>query len=214
MKLKRQYDMTARVAKAEATKARIRACAAELYAGRAIEDFTLEEVAARAETTVQTVLRMFGSKAELLSEALYEMADRGIGLKITPPGEIPAAIAAIFDVYETMGDHVIQRLNDESRLPALKPALDIGRNNHRSWVKKVFAPQLAQASGSELTQLLNALVAATDIYVWKLLRRDRGLGRNASQAVVQKLVEGVTQQEKSHGKDSLAELVRRREPAA
>jgi AcrR family transcriptional regulator len=211
---KRQYDMAARAAKTAATTARIRASAMALYSERAIEDFTLDEIAARAGTTVQTVLRIFGSKEDLLFAALSELAASGLSLKVTPPGDVAAAVAAIFDVYETMGDLVIQRLNDERRYPAFKPVLEEGRQNHRAWVKTAFAPYLAREEGHLRTQLLNALVAATDVYVWKLLRRDRGIGRTAAEAVVRKLVEGVTQQEKTDGAHSLAELVRRREPAA
>lgn len=217
-KEKRRYVMTARAAKADATRERIRASAMELYCQRAIEDFTLEAVADRAETTVQTVLRIFGSKEDLLFAALGELAASGVSLKVTPPGDITAAVSAIVDVYETMGDLVIQRLNDERRHPALKPLLDQGRQNHRDWVKTAFAPQLQHHHGSQRMQLLNALIAATDVYVWKLLRRDRGLSRAATEAVMCRMITGATQQETSDGEergsDSLAELVRRREPAA
>jgi len=211
---KRPYVMTARAAKAEATRERIRASAIELYSGGAIEEFTLDEVARRAGTTVQTILRTFGSKEDLLFSALEIMADSGVPLRTTPPGDIAEAVTAIFDVYETMGDFVIRRLNDEQRHPALKPLLDVGRHGHRAWVKTAFAPCLRELHGSEQTQLLHALTAVTDVYVWKLLRRDRGLSRAASESVVRKLIKGVVQQETSHGTDSLAELVRRREPAA
>ena len=206
--------MIARTAKAEATRERIRSSAIELYCGRAIEDFTLEEVAGRAGTTVQTVLRAFGSKGNLLFAALSELAASGAGLKATPPGDVRAAVAALFDVYEAMGDFVIQRLNDEQRHPELKPLLDQGRENHRDWVKTAFAPQLLRRQAGERAQLLEALDAATDVYVWKLLRRDRGLSRPAAEAVVRRLIIGVTQKEKADGTNSLAELVRRRQPAA
>lgn len=212
--VKRHYDMTTRAAKTQATTERIRASAMALYNERPIEHFTLEEIARRAGTTVQTVLRIFGSKEDLLFAALAELAATGVSLKVTPPGDIPAAVAAIFDVYETMGDLVIQRLGDERRYPALKPILEQGRQNHRAWVKTAFAPYLEQQEGNRRTLLLNALVAATDVYVWKLLRRDRSLGRAAAQDVVRSLVEGITRKEMSDGSHSLAELVRRREPAA
>jgi AcrR family transcriptional regulator len=178
-----------------------------------IETFTLDEIAARAGTTVQTVLRIFGSKEDLFLAALSEMVAGGVALKVTPPGDIPAAVAAIIDVYETVGDVVIQRLNDERRYPALKTILEQGRQNHRDWVKTAFAPYIARKEGNQRALMLNALVAATDVYVWKLLRRDRGVGRAAAEAVVRKLVEGVTHQEMSDG-HSVVELVGRREPAA
>jgi AcrR family transcriptional regulator len=215
MKLrKRHYDMTARAAKAEATKVRIRAAAAELYCSAPLEDFTLEAVAGRAETTVQTVLRIFGSKDELTYTALGEMAAGGVFLKSAPPGDIKAVVSTFFDIYEAVGDLVMQRLNEERRRPALKPALDQGRENHRDGVRTAFAPQLDRLRGAARAELLTTLVVITDVYVWKLLRRDMALSRPAAEAVVRKMILGVTEQEKHDGTDPLAELVGRRQPAA
>jgi AcrR family transcriptional regulator len=191
-KTRRRYVMTARTAKAEATKARIRAGAVQLYCERAIEDFTLEEVAERAGTTVQTVLRAFASKDNLVLAALEELAARGASLKPTPPGDVAAAVRAIYDIYETTGDLIIQRLNDEHRHPTLKPTLDQGREGHRDWVKTAFAPQLERQSGAARAQLFNILLVATDVYVWKLLRRDRTLRRSAAEAVVCRMITSVT----------------------
>jgi AcrR family transcriptional regulator len=216
-KTKRPYVMTARAAKAEATRARIRASAMHLYCDRAIENFTLDEVAQRAGTTVQTVLRAFGSKDRLIFEALDELAATGMPVKPTPPGDVAAAVKAVFDIYEAMGDLVIQRLNDERRRPALEPLLEKGRDNHRGLVKTLFAPQLERCSGSARAQLMHILLVATDVYVWKLLRRDRALSRPAAEAIVRRMIDSVTKdskEETSDGKNLMAELVGRREPAS
>ncbi len=214
-KSSRRYVMTARAEKSAATRERIRMSAMRLYREHAMEDFTLDEVAARAETTVQTVLRMFGSKDQLILAALEEMATGGVPLKPTPPGDVAAAVSVLFDLYETVGDVVVQRLNDEQRRPALKPGLDLGRENQSDWLKITFAPQLERRRVSARTRLHNALIAATDVYVWKVLRRDRGLTRAAAEAVVRDIVTGlVTSEEKADGPNSMAELVGRREPAA
>jgi AcrR family transcriptional regulator len=212
--VKRSYVMTARAAKAEATKARILASAMQLYTERAIEDFTLDEVAERSEVTVQTLLRVFGSKDKLILAALGELAANGMSLKPTPPGDVDAAVTAIFDVYETMGDLVIQYLNDERRRPSLVAILQQGRKNHRDWVKSVFAPQLKLQSGVARSQLSNILDVATDVYVWKLLRRDQALSRPAAEAIVRRLVKSVSSTEGADVKDSLAQLVGRRQPAS
>ena len=183
---KRRYAMAARAAKAEATKARIRVSAMELYCQRPIEDFTLEEVADRAGVAVRTVLRAYPSKDELVYAALDEMAAGGVYLKPTPPGDIKAGVSAFFDIYETVGDLVLQRLSDERRRPGLKPSLDQGRENHRDGVKVIFAPQLEQRRGAARAELFNMLVVMTDVYVWKLLRRDMALTRPAAEAIVAK----------------------------
>src|SRR5579872_6695258 len=202
----RPYVMTARAAKAAATRARIRASAAALYREQPIEDFTLEEVARRAETTVQTVLRIFGNKEQLIYAALEEMVEHGMPLKPTAPGDVPAAVAAIFDIYEGMGDLVLERLADEHRRPALKAGLEEGRKNHREGVRTAFGLQLAGASGNTRAQLFEMLTLLTDVYVWKLLRRDRKLGRRAAETIVCKMIEGVTLKETADGEDTLAEL--------
>jgi AcrR family transcriptional regulator len=208
--VKRRYAMTARAAKAEATKARIRAAAVELYRNAPLEDFTLETVASQAETTVQTVLRVFGSKDELIYAALEDMAAGGVFLRPTPAGDVKAGVSAFFDIYESVGDLVMERLNEERRRPALKASLDQGRENHRDGVRTVFAPQLDRLHGAARAQLLNTLAVITDVYVWKLLRRDMGLSRPAAEAIVRNMILGVTKQEKADGADSLAELVGRR----
>jgi AcrR family transcriptional regulator len=214
MKAARPYVMTARAAKAAATRARIRAAAIALYTDRPIEDVTLEEVARRAQTTVQTLLRAFVSKEELVYQALDDVAATGVPLKETPPGDVAAAVAAFHDIYEAMGDLVIQRLADEHRRPALKPGLEAGRRNHRAGVEAAFAPQLARVGGDERSRLVTILITATDVYVWKLLRRDMALNRTEAEAIVCRIIEGVTLKEEADGEHTLVELVGRRQPAA
>lgn len=203
--------MTARAAKAEATKTRIRTSAMALYCERPIADFTLEAVAARAGVAVRTILRAFPSKDALIYAALEEMAAGGVFLKPAPPGDVKAAVTAFFDIYESVGNFVIERLAEERRRPALKASLDQGRENHRDGVQTVFAPQLQRRHGAARTQLLTMLVTLTDVYVWKLLRRD--MARAAAEAIVASMIVSVTAQEKSHGTDAVAELVGRRQPA-
>ena len=205
---KRRYSMTARATKAQATRDRICSAAASLYRERPVEDFTLEDVAHRAQTTVQTVLRAFGSKEDLMLAALTALVQSGTAIKPSRPGDVGAAVREIFDIYETVGDVVIARLGDERRMPALKPSLDEGRASHREWVAQAFAPFLR--GDSDLFEMLNVL---TDVYVWKLLRRDRGFDRAAAESIVFTMIASILK-ESTDGKDAVAELVGRRQPPA
>ncbi|MGD0561921.1 MAG: TetR/AcrR family transcriptional regulator [Roseiarcus sp.] len=213
--VKRPYDLTSRAAKAEATRERILEQAVQLYREWGTERFTLDEIARHAGTTVQTVLRAYASKDKLLLRVLDRLAAGGAEwLKPTEPGDIAAAVGAIFDVYETIGDLVMRELGEESRLPALKPALDRGRANHCAWVKELFAPQLGELTGAARAARFAVFVVATDVYVWKKLRRDLALSRREAEAIVLRMIKRDIQREDDHGSDSLAELVGRREPAA
>ncbi len=213
-KPKRPYSMARRAEMAAQTRARILDGAVALYIERSIEHFTLDEVAERAGTTVQTVLRAFESKENLLLAALFRLAEGGETLKATTPGDVPAAVDAIYDLYETMGDLLMQRLADERRLPAIKPSLDAGRNHHRRWVEAIFAPLVEKAPKAERAEILDALTAATDIYVWNKLRKDRGLNREAAAAVVRRMVLSLATREEGNVQNPVAELVGRRQPAA
>jgi hypothetical protein len=81
-------------------------------------------------------------------------------------------------------------------------------------VKDVFAPQLRAHRGAAREAMFAIFVVATDVYVWKKLRRDLALSRREAEAIVLRMIKRDIQREDDHGSDSLAELVGRREPAA
>ena len=66
-------------------------------------------------------------------------------------------------------------------------AAEAGRAYHRAWVVRCFGPWAQEPD----PQVVDALVAATDLYVWKLLRLDLGRTRRATEAVVARLVRSV-----------------------
>lgn len=187
MRARRAYSMTVRDQKAAATRQRIVDVARELFT--ASTAFTLDEVARRADTSVQTVLRAFGSKERLVVAAIgtirEDAPDRG-----EVPTSMPEAIDQLLDDYEEIGDRVIRMLAEEGRIPEFATAAEIGRAQHRGWVEAAFASGLEALPPRERRDATTALVAATDVYVWKLLRRDLGLDRTAAQAAVTRLVRG------------------------
>lgn len=70
---------------------------------------------------------------------------------------------------------MIRMLALEERVPALATLLANGRAGHRAWVQEAFADQLPPAGDPGRDQAVRLHVVATDIYTWKLLRRDMGL---------------------------------------
>lgn len=208
----RAYSMERRSAMAEATKARIRLAAVELHAERLWDGFTLQEVARRAGVTVQTVLRVYGSKEALALLALEASALRD-RRPSSPPGDVAAAIRALYQDYEEIGDRVIRCLAEEPRRPALASQVEAGRRAHRQWLATVFAPQLRARVGRARERLLHALIVATDVYAWKVLRRDLGLDRDVAEGVVGTMIAALLQ-EGPDGKVSLGVLGRRRQSDA
>ena len=187
MKAIRPYVMRARAESADRTRQRILEATGNELWERRVSEVRLEDVAARAEVTVQTVLRIFGSKSDLVELALEPVRRRIMRQRESAePGDIEGTISALFDHYEQMGDFVIRSLAEEQKLPELRESLERGRKAHRRSIQRQFAPQLAGREDKKL--VLDCLVVACDVYTWKLLRRDAARNRSEAEACVRHLV--------------------------
>ncbi len=190
---KRQYRMSARARRSEATGARIRAVALERFLTQPYDDVTLAGVAEGAGVTVPTLLAHFGRK-----EDLFVAAGQGRLEQITssrdeaPAGDLAAAVRNLFDSYEADGDGVLHLLAEEDRFPAVRLMTDKGRAYHRAWAERVFAPSLEALSGAELARRIAQLIVMTDLFAWKLMRRDMKLGRRQAEEAMFEMVTTLT----------------------
>jgi len=182
MKAQRAYTMDLRAAAAEATRERILDTAAEAFLEHWYDDVTIASVAKHAGVSGQTVLNHFGGKEQLAAAAYDRMAEQVVAKRYAPaPGDIRALVEALLEDYETTGDTIVRLLALEEKVPSLQPLLARGRESHREWVETMFqAPALTPE-----------LVVATDVYTWKLLRRDQGLSRDETVASILTIVEAL-----------------------
>jgi AcrR family transcriptional regulator len=171
---KRAYRQDARAKAAEQTAERIVAAFAKRMATDWFDQITLDEIARDAGVTVPTIIRRFGSKEGLLKPTWAMMEIEVNKRRHMPVGDPVKAVRAIVDDYEEIGDFVIRALAQEERYPLFKPLNDIGRAHHHGWVESVFARWLNDLPPAERKRRHDALIVATDIYVWKLVRRDMG----------------------------------------
>jgi AcrR family transcriptional regulator len=188
----RRYEMRVRAASAAATTDRILCAARARFGSELYDDVTLDDVAADAVVSVQTVLRRFGSKEGLVQAVraavqpeIFAQRDEAAS------GDVPAAVANLVEHYERYGDEVLHLLHQEHRVQAFAEITSTGRTFHLRWAKRVFAPWLAQRSGADRARLQAQLVAVCDVYTWFLLRRQAGLSKKATLRAITELVEGV-----------------------
>jgi len=187
--VKRRYRMGARAEATAATRRSIAEAFLALFGERHYDEVTLERVAERAGVSVQTVIRHFGSKDELFVNVAREFGEAEFARRAEAPvGDVAGAIRTVVDHYERVAEIVLSLLAQEDRLEALREAADMGRRGHYDWVDRVFEPHLAAASAGERRRRRGQLVALTDIYVWKLLRRDLGFGRRQTEAAMTEMV--------------------------
>jgi AcrR family transcriptional regulator len=153
---------------------------------------TLSSTAERAGVSVQTILRSFGSQPGLVQAAAEEAWRRVADQRSQAPvGDIPASIKVLFIHYETYGDRLIQGRAREGAVPELSAGLNRARADHRRWVARTYRPLLAALPEAERERALNGLVAVTDVYCWKVLRRDLALDRREAEATLAAMVVAV-----------------------
>jgi AcrR family transcriptional regulator len=184
--------MEARAQSAKATRERILDAAIELHRVRLRNDIRLQDITALAEVSEMTVLRIFGSKFNLLQLALDRARDDIVAQRQeATPGDVAGSISVLFEHYEQVGDLVLGNLALESSDPAVRQIVRMGREDHRQWIERQFGPQLEGRPDQERADLVDGLIVACDVYVWKRLRRDMDRSRQSSIQTIQRLVEGL-----------------------
>jgi AcrR family transcriptional regulator len=182
------------VARAEGmvdTRERIVQAALKLALEQAYEDVTLAAIAEAAGVSHQTVLNHFASK-ENVAAAAGDMLDRQTraARDKARPDDHPRAIAILVGEYERFGDAAARWAMASERLGSLAPLLDRARAGHQAWLDRIFSDLLPKAPAAR-RHAIHALHAATDVYTWKLLRRDLQLPRVDTERIILELVYGI-----------------------
>jgi AcrR family transcriptional regulator len=166
----RRYDMSRRSASAARTRQSVIDATEHLASTGPLSDVTLSAIADKADVTVQTVLRHFDSRSgcfDAVRERVVQRVEEQRGG--VQPGDVTAAVTALVAHYEYEGRLILNLLSQEGDADPI--AADVaaqGRAYHRNWVRHCFGPLINTSDAAAV----DALVCATDLYVWKLLRLD------------------------------------------
>ena len=107
------------------------------------------------------------------------------------PATCPARCTILVGEYERFGDANFRWAATAERFDVVNDALEVGRASHQAWLDTMFGGRLPSPRRRPAGASLNALHAATDVYSWKLLRRDLGLSRAETERTIVQLVEGI-----------------------
>ncbi len=183
----RAYRMDARARSAAQTRERIADAMLDRFARTPYEQIRLDDVAADAGVTVQTVIRRFGGKAALMvAVAERELgriaASRAAAVPRQEPGERPARVpaaavlAALVDHYEQYGDLILKSYSEAPLIEGMPQLAARGREFHVEWCRSVFAAHLDPRLDEETRRVrLAQIVALCDATTWRILRHDGGL---------------------------------------
>ena len=174
----RRYRLGRRAVSASANGQSILASARRLFGESRYDQVSLADVAGKAGVTERTVVRRFGSKEQLFRAV---GAERAASIRRArddvPAGDIPEAVRLLVGTYEDWGDEVLHLLSQERGLAGVTDSVEAGRQYHAAWVERAFSPLLRELPRAARRRRVGELIAVTDIYFWKVLRRDAGLSR-------------------------------------
>ena len=197
---RQRYTMRARADAVAATRERTARAMLKLALAQRYEDITLVAIARAAGVSHQTVLNHFHSKEGVAAAAAEVLARETAEARARArPGDVAGAIRVLVSEYERIGDANARWAISADRLGSLALLLDEARAGHQAWLQQVFAGGLPKAPEARRRAIV-ALHAATDVYTWKLLRRDLRLSRQETERAMADLVDGVLRGRSARGR--------------
>ncbi|MBW8730501.1 MAG: TetR/AcrR family transcriptional regulator [Terrabacter sp.] len=186
----RSYRMTARAEAAERTGQRIIDAMLDLYADVAYDRIRLDDIASRADVTVQTVIRRFGTKHGLLAATVERELSRLAADRAAAVGESPEdTLRSLVRYYENHGALILKLYAEAGQAPGVPELAARSRSYHVSWCRKVFAERLDGVHDrATRTRRLAQVVAVCDATTWRILRFDGGLSASQTEEALREML--------------------------
>lgn len=189
----RSYRMSARAEAAEQTGTRIVDAMLARFAELPYDQVRLEDVAADAGVTVQTVLRRFESKQKLMVTVVErELGAIAAARAAAGSGDAAATIADLVVHYEKYGALILKTYAEARFVEGLPDIVAFGRAFHVDWCRQAFAGHLA-GDAADRERRLAQVVVACDATTWRILREDLLLDPEQTRLAITDLLRGALQ---------------------
>jgi AcrR family transcriptional regulator len=186
----RPYRMTARADAAELTGQRIIDCMLERLRTLPCERIRLEDIAADAGVTSQTVIRRFGSKPALMVTTVERELGR-IAAKREAALRSSAAetVRALVEHYEEYGLLILKTYSEAPLVPGLPEIVARGRVYHLEWCRRAFSEHLPpRLDDLSRQRRLAQIVSVCDATTWRILRFDGRLTSAQTELAIAELL--------------------------
>jgi AcrR family transcriptional regulator len=203
MNMPRQYEMKRRATSAAATHERIMDAYTRCFWSNPGARISLAEVAAEAGTTVQTVLRHFGSKEALVQEVLErELVSMRKPVDPAAAGDVHRIAIMLVDHQERHGRRTLRVLSAAFTSPALQALVEEGNVYHRQWCEVMFARWLEPLVTRRRRVLLAELLTVCDARTWGMLRDQGDLSSDETKRALVQLLKSILERNPATAKRS------------
>ena len=184
----RKYEMSARAVAAEHTADRVVDAMLARFTVLPYERIRIEDVAADAGVTGQTVLRRFSSKAGLLNATVERELGRIAAARRAAAGSTAArTVHDLVQHYEAYGALILKTYAEAPLVPGLPERAAQGRAFHVDWCREAFVLDDA-LDAAERERRTAQIVALCDATTWRILRFDGGLDPEATERAIAELL--------------------------
>lgn len=186
----RVYRMTARAEATARTGERIIDAMLARYAVVPYDRIRLEDVAADAEVSVQTVIRRFGTKDGLLAATVERELTRLAADRAAAMGDGPQdTLHSLVGYYENHGALILKLYAEAGQAAGVPELAARGRAYHVAWCKDAFSKALGHGV-DPLTRdrRLAQVVAVCDATTWRILRFDGHLSPEQTEQALLELL--------------------------
>lgn len=182
--------MTARAESAKQTGERIIDAMLDRFASTPYDRIRLEDIAADAKVTVQTVVRRFGSKHGLLAATVEREFSRLAGDRAAAMGDSPeSTLHSLVGYYEHHGALILKLYAEAHQAPGVPELAERGRAYHVRWCREAFASALSPHLDEQTRERrLAQLVAVCDATTWRILRVDGNLSPEQTERAMLELL--------------------------
>lgn len=189
----RQYTQTTRHETTRARRRQMIEAVLALIERGSISEVTLQGVADEAGVSLKTIVRHFGSKEELLRQAMLEARGLEEEQRPLPVGDLDGVCRVLGKRYDEMAEFVYRMGDLELSYDWLSDWVQMARRSHLDWLAAAFEAWLPP-EGPEREDRLMCLFGATEIRSWWTLRERFGYDPARARAVMRRQLEALTSQ--------------------
>ncbi|WP_162243162.1 MULTISPECIES: TetR/AcrR family transcriptional regulator [unclassified Leifsonia] len=173
----REYRMAARAESAEQTGERIVDAMLARLRDTPYERIRLDDIAADAGVSVQTVIRRFDGKAGLMTAVVGRELGRIVAARDAAEHDsVARTVTALVEHYEVYAELILKTYSEAPLVPGLAELVARGRAYHVDWCRRTFERHLDPSLDAQTRRLrLAQIVAVCDATTWRILRFDGGL---------------------------------------
>lgn len=189
----RQYTQTTRSDQTLARRQQMIQAVFALIDRGSFGEVTLQGVADEAGVSLKTVVRHFGSKEELMRQAMEEARGVEEDNRSIPVGDLDVVSRVLGERYEEMAEQIYRMGDVELSYGWLSDWVQMARRSHLDWLAEAFEAWLPP-DGPEREDRLMCLFSATEIRSWWAIRQRFGYSPERARAVMLRQLEALTSQ--------------------